>query len=101
MTRWERLKFAYFSYKHPHLVEIDQHWSKVVVDLKKLQSHFMNNPIGNAINKVEKDTIKDNEERRRQALEWVGIYCEHCKEWDTWLTRFLLEYELGRRKGYF
>lgn len=99
MSFFERLRYAYRAFRHPYKVEADMLWSKRVMFLKQLLADDMMNPIRRAVDKVNRDTLIEHEARRRDAFEWVGHYSEHRADWDSWKTRFLIEWVVGEHKG--
>ena len=101
MTFIARLKYAWTAFRDPYQVEDNMLWGKRVKALKALLADDINNPIRRAVDKVNLDSLTDNEARRRDAFEWVGHYSEHRADWDSWKTRFLIEWVVGEHKGYF
>jgi hypothetical protein len=96
----ERVKYAWLAFRHPYKVEMDQLWVKRVTFLKHLLADDMVNPVRKAVDKVNTDTLIEHEARRRDAFEWVGHYSEHRADWDSWKTRFLIEWVVGEHKGF-
>ena len=95
----ERCQYAIYAFRHPYKIENDKLWGTRVQFLKQLLADDMINPVRRAVEKVNRDTLIEHEARRRDAFEWVGHYSEHRADWDSWKTRFLIEWVVGEHKG--
>ena len=98
---WTRFRYAWYAFWNPREVEA---WDK----LAKVLASPVRPAVEYALSKVANDPsfhpTKDHARKRAEALEWVGHslrdgwhgYTGACSAWET---SFLLEWEIGCRKG--
>ncbi len=100
-----RLKRVWFLIWHPDAFARFDRWDECAAKIEAILRHPALPHVEKAVQKTAADPswhpTKDHERKRRETLEWAGIYCREAKVElpSAWQLNFMVEWIIGSRKG--
>ncbi|OQW34861.1 MAG: hypothetical protein A4E20_01405 [Nitrospira sp. SG-bin2] len=100
-----RLKRVWYLVWHSDAFDRFDRWDECAANIETILRHPAYPYVEHAVRKTAVDPswhpTKDHEKKRKETIEWAGIYCREAKVElpSAWQLNFMVEWIIGQRKG--
>lgn len=102
---FNRLRRVWYLVFHPDAFDRFDRWDECAAKIEAVLSDPAAGYVAEAVRKTASDPswhpTKDHEKKRKETIEWAGIYCREAgvPVPSSWRLNFMVEWAIGLKKG--